>query len=57
LPFNFGNFAFFAVNMVYIMTETMLVKQAKGKELEYHIIAVSEIEPATANCTWINISV
>ena len=27
--------------MVYIMTETTLVEQAKGKELEYRIITVN----------------
>ena len=28
--------------MVYIMTETTLGEQAKGKELEYRIIAVNK---------------
>ena len=40
--FNFVNFAFFVVNMVYIITEETLVEQPKGKELEYRTIAVNK---------------
>jgi hypothetical protein len=36
------NFAFFVVNMVYIMTEATLVDQPKGAELEYRVIAINK---------------
>jgi len=40
--FNFVNFVFFVVSMVYIMTEATLVDHPEKTEIEYRVLAVNK---------------